>query len=111
MPQETRIQDVLTQEVISGEIAAAQDAYEKLRETPLEVRAKAIECVKQVCESQAEELGRAGAQSLRACVRHIAHLVGQRLDPRSRGVGYVRPIPQGLRDRHHGNTHTPRNIL
>ncbi|OLE22163.1 MAG: protocatechuate 3,4-dioxygenase subunit beta [Catenulispora sp. 13_1_20CM_3_70_7] len=27
MPQETRIQDVLTQEVISGEIAAAQDAY------------------------------------------------------------------------------------
>src|SRR5712691_4393629 len=38
--------------------AAAQEAYEKLRETPLEVRAKAVECVKQVCVSQAEELGR-----------------------------------------------------
>lgn len=43
---------------VDDAVAAAQEAYEKLRETPLEVRAKAIECVKQICESQAEELGR-----------------------------------------------------
>lgn len=44
---------------VDDAVAAAQEAYEKLRETPLEVRAKAIECVKQICESQADELGRA----------------------------------------------------
>ena len=43
---------------VDDAVAAAQEAYEKLRETPLEVRAKAIECVKQVCVSQADELGR-----------------------------------------------------
>ena len=44
---------------VDDAVSAAQEAYEKLRETSLEVRAKAIECVRQVCVSQAEELGKA----------------------------------------------------
>jgi aldehyde dehydrogenase len=38
--------------------AAANDAFEKLRNVSLEVRGKAVQCVRDLCDSQAEELGR-----------------------------------------------------
>lgn len=44
---------------VDDAVAAANDAFQKLRQTSLEVRAKAIECVRQVCVSQAVELGTA----------------------------------------------------
>ncbi len=44
---------------VDDAVAAANDAFQKLRATPLETRAKAIECVRQVCVSQAVELGTA----------------------------------------------------
>ena len=37
---------------------AANDAFEKLRNVSLEVRGKAVQCVRDLCDSQAEELGR-----------------------------------------------------
>ncbi len=38
-------------------IAAANDGFKKLSDSPLAHRAKAIECVRQICDEQAEELG------------------------------------------------------
>lgn len=38
-------------------VAAANDGFKKLSESPLASRAKAIECVRQICDEQAEELG------------------------------------------------------
>ena len=39
-------------------VAAAQAGFEQLRAASMETRAKAIQCVRDICESQAEELGR-----------------------------------------------------
>ena len=39
-------------------VEAATAAFEKLKATSLEVRGKAVECVRRICEEQAEELGR-----------------------------------------------------
>lgn len=39
-------------------VAAAQAGFEQLRASSMETRAKAIQCVRDICESQAEELGR-----------------------------------------------------
>lgn len=44
---------------VDDAVAAANDGYQKLRNATLETRAKAIECVRQICESQAVELGTA----------------------------------------------------
>ncbi len=44
---------------VDDAVAAANDGYQKLRNATLETRAKAIECVRQVCVSQAVELGTA----------------------------------------------------
>ncbi|MFO1043120.1 MAG: aldehyde dehydrogenase family protein [Planctomycetaceae bacterium] len=38
-------------------VAAANEGFKKLSESPLASRAKAIECVRQICDEQAEELG------------------------------------------------------
>ncbi|MEX2285914.1 MAG: aldehyde dehydrogenase family protein [Planctomycetaceae bacterium] len=37
---------------------AANDAFKKLRSVSLEVRGRAVQCVRDVCDTQAEELGR-----------------------------------------------------
>lgn len=50
---------------VDGAVAAATDAFEKLSESPVAHRVKAIECVKQICEQQAEELGRAELEETR----------------------------------------------
>lgn len=39
-------------------VAAATEGFHKLSQSPLASRAKAIECVRQICDDQAEELGR-----------------------------------------------------
>ena len=39
-------------------VAAATDAFRKLSDSPVAHRVKAIECIKQLCDTQAEELGR-----------------------------------------------------
>src|SRR6185503_21291962 len=39
-------------------VAAATEGFHKLSESPLAARQKAIECVRQICDEQAEELGR-----------------------------------------------------
>lgn len=44
---------------VDDAVAAANDGYQKLRNATLETRAKAIECVRQICVSQAVELGTA----------------------------------------------------
>ncbi len=44
---------------VDDAVAAANDGYQKLRHATLETRAKAIECVRQICVSQAVELGTA----------------------------------------------------
>ncbi|MBA4029835.1 MAG: aldehyde dehydrogenase EutE, partial [Planctomyces sp.] len=38
-------------------VAAANEAFEKLSDAGMDARRKAIECVRQICDSQAEELG------------------------------------------------------
>lgn len=43
---------------VDDAVAAARDAFEKLREATVEDRVKAVECVKTICTEQAEELGR-----------------------------------------------------
>lgn len=40
-------------------VAAATEGFRKLSDSPVAHRVKAIECIKQLCETQAEELGRA----------------------------------------------------
>jgi aldehyde dehydrogenase len=40
-------------------VAAATEGFRQLSEAPLAARAKAIECVRQICDTQAEELGAA----------------------------------------------------
>ncbi len=42
---------------VDDAVAAATDAFEKLQQAPVSDRVKAIECVKQICEDQSEELG------------------------------------------------------
>ncbi len=44
---------------VDDAVAAANDGYQALRTATLETRAKAIECVRQICGSQAVELGTA----------------------------------------------------
>ncbi|MBM4075609.1 MAG: aldehyde dehydrogenase EutE, partial [Planctomycetes bacterium] len=39
-------------------VSAANDGFKKLSESPLASRNQAIECVRQICDEQAEELGR-----------------------------------------------------
>jgi aldehyde dehydrogenase len=39
-------------------VAAATEGFRKLSDSPVAHRVKAIECIKQLCETQAEELGR-----------------------------------------------------
>lgn len=39
-------------------VAAANEGFKKLSESPLAARATAIECVRKICDEQAEELGR-----------------------------------------------------
>ena len=39
-------------------VAAATDGFKKLRESPIASRVAAIECVRRICDEQAEELGR-----------------------------------------------------
>jgi len=43
---------------VDGAVSAATEAFRKLSESPMAHRVKAIECVKQICEQQADELGR-----------------------------------------------------
>jgi len=43
---------------VDDAVAAANDAFEKLKQTPLTERAKCVEIVKSICFSQAGELGR-----------------------------------------------------
>ena len=38
-------------------ISAANDGFKKLSDSPLASRSQAIECVRQICDTQAEELG------------------------------------------------------
>ena len=38
-------------------VAAANEAFKKLSEAPLAARATVIECVRRICDEQAEELG------------------------------------------------------
>ncbi|WLD15211.1 aldehyde dehydrogenase family protein [Planctellipticum variicoloris] len=40
-------------------VAAATEGFRKLSDSPVAHRVKAIECIKQLCDTQAEELGRA----------------------------------------------------
>ena len=43
---------------VDDAVAAATDAFEKLKTATLETRAQAIQCVRDICTNQAEELGR-----------------------------------------------------
>ncbi|RMG38959.1 MAG: aldehyde dehydrogenase EutE [Planctomycetota bacterium] len=43
---------------VDDAVAAATEAFRRLKRQPLESRAKAVECVKRICLEQAEELGR-----------------------------------------------------
>ncbi len=43
---------------VDDAVAAATDAFEKLKRASLDDRAKAIQCVRYICDDQAEELGR-----------------------------------------------------
>lgn len=45
-------------QTVDAAVAAAQSGFEQLKAASLETRAKAIECVRQICDEQAEELGR-----------------------------------------------------
>ena len=43
---------------VDAAVAAANDGFEKLKAASMADRAKAVECVRQICTEQAEELGR-----------------------------------------------------
>ena len=43
---------------VDDAVAAAGDGFERLKRASLEERGRAIECVRRICDTQAEELGR-----------------------------------------------------
>jgi aldehyde dehydrogenase len=44
---------------VDDAVSAAADAFEAFRTRSLDDRRKAVECIRQICVNQAEELGRA----------------------------------------------------
>jgi aldehyde dehydrogenase len=50
---------------VDDAVGAAADAFEAFRKRPLDDRRKAVECIRKICVSQAEELGRAELEETR----------------------------------------------
>ncbi len=50
---------------VDDAVAAAGEAFQRLRSATLETREKIVACVKRICEEQAEELGRAELEETR----------------------------------------------
>ena len=68
---------------VDDAVAAATDGFKQLRDAPIEDRVKAIECIKSLCEEQAEELGQAELQETK---------IG-RLDHKVEKLQIIRKVP------------------
>lgn len=56
-------------------VAAANEGFKKLSQSPLAARAEAIECVRQICDTQAEELG--AAEFAETKIGRLDHKIGK----------------------------------
>jgi aldehyde dehydrogenase len=71
-------------------VLAAEAAFAKYRKRPLACRRKAVQCVRDICVSQAEELGRMELEETR--IGRLDHKIAKLRDaiPRAPGVEYLR---------------------
>jgi aldehyde dehydrogenase len=71
-------------------VLAAEAAFAKYRKRPLACRRKAVECIKQICVEQAEELGKLELEETK--IGRLDHKIAKLRDaiPRVPGVEYLR---------------------
>ncbi len=71
-------------------LGCGSDAFQAFRTRPLEDRRKAVECIRKICVSQAEELGRAELEETK--IGRLDHKIGKLRDaiPQVPGVEYLR---------------------